>query len=121
MMNLVEELGFFFAFLVNLQKRREEITMVCQTVKVGTDCIFMTRKGCTYNGGACHPIIDNCSGCGRVAEYPAGLYCKAYSEPALKWAPGPCGLATHVKRSNGTVETKKLNPLKASKRKSRRK
>jgi hypothetical protein len=54
-----------------------------------------------------------------VAEYPAGLYCKAYSEPALKWVQGSCTLATHVKRDNGTVETKKINPLKASKRKSR--
>jgi len=93
--------------------------MVCQTVKVGTECIFMTRTGCTYNGGACHPIVENCNGCGRVVEYPSGLYCSAYSEPALKWANGTCTLATHVTKNNGTVEAKKLNPLKASKRNSR--
>jgi len=95
--------------------------MVCQTVKVGADCMFMTKKGCTYNGGTCHPVVDQCNGCDRVAEYPAGLYCKAYSEPALKWVTGTCTLATHVKRTNGNGETKKLNPLKASKRNSRNK
>jgi hypothetical protein len=106
--------------LAHLKKeRREEITMVCQTVKVGTECVFMNKTGCSYNGGKCHPIVDNCNGCDRVTEYPAGLYCKAYSEPALKWVPGPCSLASHVKINNGTGEAKKLNPLKASKRKSR--
>lgn len=96
------------------------MNMVCQTIKVGTECIFMTKTGCTYNGGKCHPIVDNCNGCGRVVEYPSGLYCKAYTEPGRKWVNGSsCSLATHVKKDNGTVEMKKLNPLKASKRKSR--
>lgn len=95
--------------------------MVCQTVKAGTECVFMSKKGCTYNGGKCYPIVDNCNGCNRVIEYPTGLYCSAYSEPALKWVQGVCTLATHVKKNNGTVEEKKLNPLKASKRKSRNK
>jgi hypothetical protein len=93
--------------------------MVCQTVKVGAECIFMTKKGCTYNGGTCHPVVDNCNGCDRAIEYPSGLYCNAYSEPDLKWGNGICTLATHIKKSNGTVEAKKLNPLKASKRKGR--
>ncbi len=93
--------------------------MVCQTVKVGAECVFMSKKGCGYNGGTCYPVVNDCNGCDRVAEYPTGLYCRAYSEPALKWASGTCTLATHVKRDNGTVEAKKLNPLKASKRNSR--
>ena len=93
--------------------------MVCQTVKAGTECVFMSKTGCSYNGGMCHPIVDDCNGCDRVTEYPTGLYCKAYSEPTLKWVTGSCALATHVKKDNGTVEAKKLNPLKASKRKSR--
>ncbi|UCD71373.1 MAG: PxxKW family cysteine-rich protein [Syntrophobacterales bacterium] len=95
--------------------------MVCQTVKEGTECVFMSKRGCSYNGGKCHPIVDNCNGCDRVTKYPTGLYCKAYSEPALKWIKGHCTLATNVKRNNGTTEEKKLNPLKASKRKSRNK
>jgi hypothetical protein len=93
--------------------------MVCQTVKVGAECVFMSKGGCSYNGGKCYPIIDSCTGCDRVMEYPTGLYCKAYSEPALKWVQRSCTLATHVKRDNGTLEKKKINPLKASKRKSR--
>ena len=93
--------------------------MVCQTVKAGAECVFMSKKGCNYNGGTCYPIVDSCNGCDRVVEYPTGLYCKAYSEPALKWATGSCTLATHVKKNNGTRETKKINPLKASKRNSR--
>ena len=92
--------------------------MVCQTVMAGTECVFMTPKGCRYNGGKCYPIVDSCNGCDRVTEYPTGLYCKAYSEPALKWVTGPCPLATHVKRNNGTGNAKKVNPLKASKRRS---
>ena len=32
--------------------------MICTTVKEGQDCPFMTKKGCTYNGGSCHPIAS---------------------------------------------------------------
>jgi len=92
--------------------------MVCQTVKLGTECIFMAKNGCTYNGGMCYPIVDQCRGCDRVVEYPSGLYCKSYSEPQLKWLHGPCSLATHAKKLQDRVETKKINPLKASKRNS---
>jgi hypothetical protein len=92
--------------------------MVCQTVKIGMECIFMGKNGCTYNGGRCHPIVDQCRGCDRVVEYPAGLYCKSYSEPRLKWSNGPCSLATHAKKVQERTETKKINPLKASKRNS---
>ena len=93
--------------------------MVCQTVKAGAECVFMSKKGCNYNGGTCYPIVDSCNGCDRVVEYPTGLYCKAYSEPALNWASVSCTIANNVKKNNGTRETKKINPLKASKRNSR--
>ena len=91
--------------------------MVCQTIKTGQECIFMGKNGCTYNGGTCHPIVEQCKGCDRIREYPTGLYCDSYSEPRLKWASGTCNLATHTKKiqsNNGTA--KKINPLKASKR-----
>ena len=90
--------------------------MVCQTVKPGVECIFMTEKGCSYNGGSCYPIVDECQGCERVVEFPSGLYCKSYSEPRLKWLRGPCPLATHINRNGTHREGKKLNPLKAAKR-----
>lgn len=94
--------------------------MVCQTVKPGVECAFMGKNGCTYNGGQCHPIVEQCQGCGRVVQFPSGLYCNSYSEPRLKWAHGVCNFATHVKRVQTNNQEKKLNPLKASKRSSAR-
>ena len=89
--------------------------MVCQTVKVGTECIFMKKNGCSYNGGTCYPIVESCKGCDRVVAFQAGSYCKTYCEPSVKWAKGPCNFATHVKKEV-KEDTFKLNPLKASKR-----
>ena len=95
--------------------------MVCKTIKTGAECIFMAKNGCTYNGGQCHPIVDQCHGCNRVVEYPSGLYCNAFSEPQLKWFNGSsCSMATHLKKMPTSTTVKKLNPLKASKRGSAR-
>ena len=89
--------------------------MVCQTIKVGSECGFMTKKGCGFNGGNCHTIIDKCEGCNKIIDCPAGQYCKVYPEPASKWLSGNCPTASHIKRE--IIEsTQKLNPLKASKR-----
>jgi hypothetical protein len=89
--------------------------MICDTIRKGEDCPFMTANGCTYNGGKCHTIIENCDGCSRTAEFSTGWYCSACPEPSLKWRYGNCNLASHVKAaSNG--KTQKINPLKASKR-----
>jgi len=89
--------------------------MICQTIKTGTDCGLMTKKGCGFKGGACHPIVEQCEGCAKVAEYATGKYYKVYPEPSVKWLAGKCPTATHIK-----VEVKeaaqKINPLKASKR-----
>ena len=89
--------------------------MVCQTIKVGTDCIFMKNNGCAYNGGRCSPVVESCEGCDRVAVYAAGSYCRTYCEPSIKWAKGLCNFATHVKKEV-QEDTFKLNPLKAAKR-----
>ncbi len=90
---------------------------VCQTVKVGETCVFWKKAGCTYNGGTCHAVVEACTGCGRMKEYPSGLYCMSFCEPELKWKQGMCSLATHAKKDNGNGREKTLNPLKASKRK----
>lgn len=94
--------------------------MICQTVKTGTECTFMTKKGCGFMGGQCRAIIDQCEGCGRVLEWENGKYCKVYADPAGRWILGVCPSATHMK-----IEIKeaaqKINPLKASKRASRAK
>ncbi len=93
--------------------------MVCANVKEGYECFFMTKTGCQFNGGTCHPIVEQCEGCQRIQEFPAGKYCQVSPDPISKWRIGNCNMATHMKedskKSNG-----KVNPLKASKRNGRR-
>ncbi len=89
--------------------------MVCKSVKPGVECAFMSKKGCQFNGGSCHPIIDSCEGCERIKEFPTGKYCLVFPEPAAKWRLGACNMATHMKKESEKGNGK-LNPLKASKR-----
>lgn len=92
--------------------------MICTTIKKGLECPFMTAKGCSYNGGICHEIVEQCSGCRRGSEFSGGWYCTACPDPSVKWKNGQCNLATHV--ASAAVSRKaKINPLKASKRKNR--
>jgi hypothetical protein len=92
--------------------------MVCATVRKGKECPFMTAKGCSYNGGICHEIVEKCDGCNRSVELSSGWYCTAYPDPSLKWKIGNCNLASHVASALSTTKAK-INPLKASKRRSR--
>lgn len=89
--------------------------MICQTVKAGVDCGFMAKKGCGFNGGVCHPVVDQCNGCAKIMDFPTGRYCKVFPEPAAKWVSGRCVMASHVK-TEVKEATQKINPLKASKR-----
>ncbi|MEW5734908.1 MAG: PxxKW family cysteine-rich protein [Thermodesulfobacteriota bacterium] len=89
--------------------------MLCTTIRNGSDCNLMTKKGCGAIGGACQPVIGACEGCGRVEELSTGLYCKSCPDPTAKWRGGKCNLATHVTEEVKMTEAK-LNPLKASKR-----
>ncbi|MBN1381918.1 MAG: PxxKW family cysteine-rich protein [Deltaproteobacteria bacterium] len=89
--------------------------MICQTTKAGIECVFMTKKGCGFNGGTCHPIIDKCEGCNKIMTVEAGQYCRIYPDPAGKWGNGRCPQASHVKREVAE-SAQKINPLKASKR-----
>jgi hypothetical protein len=91
--------------------------MVCEVVKVGKECAFMSKKGCSFNGGKCYPIVDRCQGCQRAQEFPTGIYCVACPDPATKWSSRDCNLATHLVKETASQATKELNPLKASKRK----
>ncbi|WP_408998952.1 PxxKW family cysteine-rich protein [Syntrophus buswellii] len=93
--------------------------MLCSTIKPGTDCGFMTKKGCSYAGGSCKPVIDSCLGCNKIVEFESGNYCKLYPEPATKWLKGKCPSASHVKLEIKEVQA--INPLKASKRASKKK
>lgn len=93
--------------------------MVCQTVKAGVECAFMTKKGCGFNGGNCYQVADKCEGCAKVLEHATGSYCMVYPDPGSKWAFGACPAATHLKKEIASA-TQKINPLKASKRAARK-
>jgi hypothetical protein len=49
--------------------------MVCETLKQGVECLFMKKTGCSYNGGKCYTIVENCEGCTRTLEFETGKYC----------------------------------------------
>ena len=104
--------GIFFAKILS---ELGVIPMICTTIKEGMECPFMSAKGCSYNEGICHQIVDQCQGCNRGTEFSAGWYCSACPDPSVKWKNGNCNMASHV--SAATESTKaKINPLKASKR-----
>jgi hypothetical protein len=92
--------------------------MICKTVKAGFECAFMTKNGCGHINGICQVVIDKCEGCGKILDYEASKYCKVYPDPAGKWLNGRCPTATHVKLE--IKEAQKINPLKASKRASKK-
>lgn len=89
--------------------------MICETVKKGVECAFMTKKGCGYPGGHCNPVIDKCEGCAKAVQYETGIFCVIYPDPASKWRTGKCPAATHLKTETKESQ-QKINPLKASKR-----
>lgn len=89
--------------------------MLCETIKVGMECAFMTKKGCSFNGGSCNVIDERCGDCSKIITLESGKYCKAYPDPASKWLYGNCPGATHIKREVA-APVQKINPLKASKR-----
>jgi len=89
--------------------------MVCETLKPGVECIFMKKTGCSYNGGKCYTIVENCEGCTRIVEFETGKYCSSFRNPRQKWHKGSCSMSSHVKKTPQVVE-QKINPLKASKR-----
>ena len=104
-------------YLKYTQKEAIAMLAACQMVKTGDPCLFWRKSSCSYNGGTCYPVVEACSGCERIKEYPSGKYCTSFCEPGLKGRLGSCNLATHVKRNNGNGASHRLNPLKASKRK----
>ncbi|NLN39643.1 MAG: hypothetical protein GX155_08610 [Smithella sp.] len=88
--------------------------MLCDTVKKGVECGFMSKKGCSYSGGTCHPVIDRCDDCNKISQFETGMYCKVYPEPQVKWITGNCPSASHIKIE--IKEAQKINPMKVSKR-----
>ncbi len=93
--------------------------MLCQTVKADLECAFMSKNGCGFLGGSCQTTIDKCETCGKIIEYQSGKYCGVYPNPNSKWLNGKCPTATHIKIELNET-TQKVNPLKASKRSSKK-
>jgi hypothetical protein len=89
--------------------------MICETVKKGTECLFMKKTGCSYNGGQCYPVVEECEGCSRVLDFDMGRFCISFPYPAQKWQKSSCPMSSHVKKGQ-KVDAQKINPLKASKR-----
>ena len=80
--------------------------MQCATIKEGVECSFMTKKGCSFNGGNCESIVEQCQGCERTKEYLNGVYCLVYPNPSAKWRRGTCNMATHMKANAKTPQEK---------------
>jgi len=79
-----------------------------------------TNETVKFSQGSFEPIADKCEGCDRIVVQDSISYCKTYSIPAAKWRQGICNFATHSKPEIKVVKVR-INPLKASKRASRRK
>ena len=95
--------------------------MECTTVRPGVQCRFASKNGCTYIGGTCPEIVEQCKGCARVVQYNGKEFCSVYPDPAAKWRRGTCNFATHVKREIRQDNIgRNINPLKAAKRASKR-
>ncbi|NDY42016.1 hypothetical protein G3N55_04015 [Dissulfurirhabdus thermomarina] len=94
--------------------------MECTTKRPGDECGFMTAKGCTFLGGACFEVVEQCEGCGRIVQREEGRFCAVYPHPAAKWRRGVCNFATHARPEVAKdAAGKKINPLKAAKRAAR--
>ena len=73
-----------------------------------------------YADASFQPVVEQCDGCERIVEEDSTRYCGTYMNPAAKWRHGMCNFATHAKPEIKLVKVR-VNPLKASKRASRRK
>ena len=69
--------------------------------------------------GSFKPIVDKCEGCERIVEEDGVKHCKTYMNPEAKWRLGICNFATHQKPEIKVAKVR-INPLKASKRASKR-
>lgn len=89
--------------------------MKCNTVRIGTECLFAKKSGCSFTNGSCLPVIEKCGECKNTLVIETGVYCKSYMSPAASWSNlTGCGLTTV--RVLKVEDTKKLNSIKASKK-----
>lgn len=72
-----------------------------------------------YMSGSFKQIIEQCEGCERIIAVENSKFCKTYINPEAKWRLGICNFATHAKPEIKTQKVR-VNPLKASKRASKK-
>jgi len=87
--------------------------MHCESIKPGIDCTFMTKKGCSFNGGKCRPVVESCEGCERILQANGDRYCNAFPDPSVKWRRGTCNLATHQKGNGKGAKVEQNESLQA--------
>lgn len=83
------------------------------------DGAVKTAEGLSFKGVIMSPVVENCTGCERIAAFDDVNYCPSYAQPEKKWTRGICNFATHVKATVDATGKTKVNPLKASKRAAR--
>ena len=81
---------------------------------------MQASKTTNYAERSFQQIIEKCDGCERIVDEDSAKYCRTYRDPEAKWRLGLCNFATHAKPELNLVKVR-VNPLKASKRASRRK
>ena len=79
-----------------------------------------TDAGVVVKGVPVKPVIDKCEGCERVRVFDDQKFCSSYPMPERKWVGGNCNFATHIQAEASAKVKAKVNPLKASKRASKR-
>lgn len=95
--------------------------MKCASVRMGKECSFMAKEGCSFIGGSCKPVSEKCEGCKNVEQFDNVVYCISYMEPSTKWAENKvCPMCTVIVEKI-KEEANKINPLKASKKAAKRK
>ena len=61
--------------------------MQCITLKKGVECAFMTNKGCNFNGGRCHSVVEKCEGCSRTLTADEGHLLRCRPQPRHQMGP----------------------------------
>ena len=62
--------------------------MHCESVKPGVDCTFMTKKGCSFNGGKCKTVCGSLTGCDRTLGAMGIKLLRLFSGSRRQMAPG---------------------------------
>ena len=88
---------------------------ICLKNKPEQFCVFWNNE-CSFNG-TCQPVVEECKTAGKKGgecNNIEGGFCKVYAAPAIKWLNDKCPMTSD--RNIEIEQVKKINPLKASKR-----